>query len=189
VTMTRPLIVLSLLAAFASSARADFVANATLSGAFEVPANLSRGIGLATLIYQSAGDDILYSVNFTGLSAPASSARIQIGAAGTNGPVVLPFTNPGAPASTSGTFTGTLAVADIVNSGTTGLTTVSQIAAQIAAGNAYVNISTANFPGGEIRGQLSVVPEPSSVALMAAWLAGVVGVSWRRRVRPRPASA
>jgi hypothetical protein len=47
----------------------------------------------------------------------------------------------------------------------------------------YVNVHTATFPGGEIRGQLlqvTVVPEPGTYALMLAGL-GLVGFAIRRR--------
>jgi hypothetical protein len=41
-------------------------------------------------------------------------------------------------------------------------------------GTAYLNIHTAAFPGGEIRGFLAPVPEPGTVVLMAIGLAGLV---------------
>jgi hypothetical protein len=44
----------------------------------------------------------------------------------------------------------------------------------------YFNVHTVNHPGGEIRGNLAVVPEPSTYALMGTGLAGL-GVAMRRR--------
>jgi hypothetical protein len=49
------------------------------------------------------------------------------------------------------------------------------LAAGLAAGNAYLNIHTTNFPGGEIRGFLvAAVPEPATYALAIAGL----GILW-----------
>jgi hypothetical protein len=40
--------------------------------------------------------------------------------------------------------------------------------------NFYVNIHNGPFPGGAVRGQLGVVPEPGTLALLAVGLAGLV---------------
>jgi len=44
----------------------------------------------------------------------------------------------------------------------------------------YINIHSINFPGGEIRGQLVLVPEPATVLLV---LCGAAGLLVRRRTR------
>jgi hypothetical protein len=64
--------------------------------------------------------------------------------------------------------------------GNGGRTIVSQLA-NIFAGRAYVNFHTTQNPGGEIRANISAIPEPSTYVLMATGL-GVVGMmGWRRR--------
>jgi hypothetical protein len=50
----------------------------------------------------------------------------------------------------------------------------------------YINFHTTQFGGGEIRGFLTVVPEPSTVMLFACGLVGLVAYS-RRRLRARVA--
>jgi hypothetical protein len=44
----------------------------------------------------------------------------------------------------------------------------------------YLNVHTASFPGGEIRGILAV-PEPGALLLLGSGLAGLTAITWRRR--------
>ena len=46
----------------------------------------------------------------------------------------------------------------------------------------YFNVHTVNFQGGEIRGILAVVPEPSTYALVAAGMAGLGAVALLSRL-------
>ena len=84
---------------------------------------------------------ITVSVNFSGLGANASAAHIHAPAApGSTAPVAIGFT--GFPNTTSGTYNNTFPI------------TATQLS-QLFSGLGYVNIHNANFPNGEIRGQLS----------------------------------
>lgn len=65
--------------------------------------------------------------------------------------------------------------------GTVGLA-FNDLVAGLDAGMAYLNIHTSLFPGGEIRGLLSPVPEPESYALLLAGL-GVLTIFARRARR------
>jgi hypothetical protein len=51
----------------------------------------------------------------------------------------------------------------------------------LEAGDTYFNIHTNVFPGGEIRGFLAAVPEPSTWAMMILGFAGVGFMAYRRR--------
>jgi hypothetical protein len=66
--------------------------------------------------------------------------------------------------------------------GTVALAEAGLIAA-LNSGNTYANIHTANFPGGEIRGQIAqVVPEPSNLLLFGTGLIASMQAV-RKRIR------
>jgi len=56
------------------------------------------------------------------------------------------------------------------------------LAAALDAGNAYFNVHTSSFPGGEIRGLLQPVPLPAAAWLMTPALGLLVGCARRRAV-------
>jgi len=63
--------------------------------------------------------------------------------------------------------------------GTGGFSLAQQIS-QLEGGLWYINIHSANFGGGEIRGQILPVPEPSTLALLGL---GAGALVWRLRRR------
>jgi len=67
-------------------------------------------------------------------------------------------------------------------------TTLSAQLANILAGNSYINFHTTQFPGGETRGFLEIVPEPSTNVLMSLGFAGLLTVLYRRRKATAKAS-
>jgi hypothetical protein len=108
--------------------------NATLNGASEVPGNNSTATGTAVLSFNNTTKT--FSITVTHSIASPSGGHIHMGAAGVNGNVVFPFTNLVSPIS---------------------FTSPALTAAQetdLKANLFYVNIHTAAFQGGEIRGQL-----------------------------------
>jgi hypothetical protein len=88
--------------------------------------------------------------------------------------VVTPFAT-----GVGGTFSSTWDV----NEGNGGTTLTAQLP-NILAGRSYINFHTVQNAGGEIRGQILPVPEPSTYALMGIGLAAVFGLSRRRSSAP-----
>jgi len=83
-----------------------------------------------------SGHKLKFTLKFSGLTGPAAAAHIHLGAKGKAGPVIIPLCGP-----CKSPVTGTVAV------------TATRIK-QIESGKTYVNVHTAKYPAGEIRGQL-----------------------------------
>jgi hypothetical protein len=113
---------------------ANVTYEATLKGSNEVPSNASVAIGLATLTYNP--NNKLFTIVVTHNLAAVTGGHIHKGATGINGEVVFPFLSTTSPID---------------------YTSVALTAGQLSdlnAGLYYVNLHTASFPNGEIRGQL-----------------------------------
>ena len=123
--------------------RASVPVRGTLSGAQEVPVNASAATGTVVGSYETQSGLLAIKVTYSGLTANASAAHIHRAPAGVNGPVQIDF---GALGFTFGAQSGTFS--KIIH-----LTPTQS--ADLLAGNLYVNIHNASFPGGEIRAQLN----------------------------------
>lgn len=166
---------------------------ATLNGANESPPNASAGTGFALFVYNALAHTLSVNASFSGLTGTTTAAHLHcctataltgtaavattlptfagfpLGVTGGTYDVVLDMTSP---LSYSNTF--------VTANGGTPLTAEARLIQGIKDGTVYFNIHTSAFPGGEIRGFVTPVPEPSTVVLLAGGLV-VVGVLARRR--------
>jgi hypothetical protein len=62
-------------------------------------------------------------------------------------------------------------------------TTLAAQVENILNGRSYINFHTTQFGGGEIRGNISAVPEPSTWAMMVLGFAGVGYMAYRRKAK------
>jgi hypothetical protein len=107
----------------------------TLTGDNEVPANDSDATGTAVVTFNEDTNEMDVSVTYSGMTATA--AHIHEGAVGVAGPAIFPLDD----------LTSPITLNDVE------LTAEQE--ADLKAGNYYVNIHSADFPDGEIRGQLT----------------------------------
>ncbi len=176
-------------------AKADQVVfTTTLTGPKEVPTKASPGIGSALLTLDTVTNQLTINLAFAGLLSPTTAAHIHCcaGPTGTAIPATVVPTFPGFPLGvTTGTFLQTfdLTLAATYNPAfitANGGTVAGAQAAFIAGllnGQAYFNIHTSQFPGGEIRGQLEAVPEPATLLLLTTGIIGAAGAVRKRRKR------
>jgi CHRD domain len=106
----------------------------TLAGSSEVPPVTTSATGTANI---TIGADRSVKASVTAKDMTATASHIHMGAAGSNGPVIVPFTKSG----------------DAFSAAPDAKLTEEQYTAY-KAGNLYVNVHSAKNPGGEIRGQL-----------------------------------
>jgi hypothetical protein len=114
--------------------------SATLSGADEAPGpGATDGRGTATVTVNPGQKQICYTLDVSGIGA-ANAAHIHVGEKGKSGGVKVPLETPGA----DGKSKGCASVDD-------------QLMKDIMDNPAgyYVNVHTAAFPNGAVRGQLT----------------------------------
>lgn len=155
----------ALTGAGAFAATFDFAA--VINGDQEVPASGSPATGSATGVYDDVANTFSFSWMITGLTGvpAAPGAHIHAGFAGENGPIVFGFNEPDGTWSPSGSATW---------SGLTGAEVT-----RLFDGGFYLNFHTDDFPAGEVRGQILLVPSAGAGAAMLTAIS-VVGVRRRR---------
>ena len=132
---------------------------ATLGGGDETPAPglLTGAVGAATIWVDAANEDILVTLSLFNFATGTTAGHIHVGPRGIAGPVVINFPIP---AGRTGDLPLTFRVgaAAFVARPEIGINTMADAIQAIVGGGAYVNIHTSQYPAGEIRGQLTLVP-------------------------------
>jgi hypothetical protein len=193
--MKKTFLISTLMACVLTSAHATLysyiVSFSSLGEAVSSPAT-----GSGTAGYDDLAHTLALSCSFSGLLGTTTASHIH-------GPTLSPYTGNASVATTTPTFalfplgvtSGTyfnvldLTLASSYNpsfvtaNGGTTAGAEAALAAAIASGKTYWNIHTSFAGGGEIRGFLTPVPEPSSLALAGLFAAAAIGRAWGRKAR------
>src|SRR5438067_9847487 len=131
--------------------------SASLAGGNEVPPINSAGTAAFDMTIR---ETITFSLTFSGLSSPLIVAHLHFAPSKVAGGVMIFLCGgggqPACPAATSGTITGTITATNVTGPTTQGIAPGNLDAALegVRNGLSYANMHTANFGGGEIRGQV-----------------------------------
>jgi len=138
----------------AAAAQAETInARAILGGGEETPALLTGAVGVADLTIDTDARSIAVEIRMFNIPSATTAGHIHVGPKGVAGPVVVNFPIPR-------DRVGDLSLSFPVNSSNLspnpaiGINTMDDVIQAIVGGGAYVNVHTAVFPAGEIRGQI-----------------------------------
>lgn len=163
-----------------SSQAAVHYLQAFLDGPSESPPVETPGTGYVAVDYDDVAHTLALNATFSDLIGTTTVAHIHAPTAdpfaGTVGVAVTPGTLPGFPAGvTSGVYATTIDLTDpasytasfLAAGGGAAAGAEAMLFSSFVDGKAYFNIHSSFRPGGEIRGFIVPVPEPSSLLLLA----------------------
>lgn len=156
---------LTIVSTSADEGNTSVSAKAKLSGFNEVSPKLTNGAGSFKATIN--GSTLSYTLTFSGLSSDAIMAHIHFGQRGVNANVFLWLCDSTAAPGPAGTPKcpakgGTVTRSGVKATDIQGIPSQNLSAGDFAgavriirSGDGYVNVHSVNFPGGEIRGQVS----------------------------------
>jgi hypothetical protein len=136
---------------------------ANLSGYQEVPTISSKASGHFKMHIDRQDSTITWELSYEGIASGVTQAHIHFGQRSVNGGVsVFLCTNlgnsPGTQAcpQNAGTLSGTINASQVIGPNGQGIapTEFAELLAAIRSGVTYVNVHSATYTGGEIRGQI-----------------------------------
>ena len=152
-------VIVNLLAATIGNSQTERF-SASLAGGNEVPPINSAGTAAFDMTIQPG--TITFSLTFSGLSSPLAVAHLHFAPSKVAGGVMIFLCGgggqPACPATTEGIITGTITVANVTGPTTQGIAPgdLDSALEAVRKGLSYVNMHTANFGSGEIRGQVKL---------------------------------
>ena len=147
---------LALVLVLAMQASAQTITLSTnMNGGEETPILNTGAVGTATVSIDVANREISITLNVFNIPTATTAGHIHIGPIGIGGPVVVNF--PAAVTGRTGDFAMSFRIGEreFVARPAIGINTMDDAIQAIVNGNSYINIHTTQFPGGEIRGQLT----------------------------------
>lgn len=139
---------------------AQRVLKATLQGDAEVPAVATGAYGTFVGLLSADGLSIDYTLTVNNMGTEFTASHFHIGGPLVAGPVVVPLYSAKDEGKWKGKKVGTVTAADFKSStafSDIGVNSFSDVVDNILRGNAYVNAHSTKFPGGEVRGKVTVV--------------------------------
>jgi hypothetical protein len=135
-----------------------------MDGLQETPPEATPGTGIGTASYDD-GDGVspnfFWDISFSGLIGTTTNAHFHGPAEIGEGPAGVRVATPITLGVTSGSLSGSDTISEALG-------------AELLDGLWYHNIHTTFRTGGEIRGQVSLIPEPASVMMLVTGLVGML---------------
>jgi hypothetical protein len=163
----RAVVISALLAVPGWSQAATYSLFASLDGLQEVPPVATPGTGTGVMTYDDVSNLLSWNITFSDLIGTTTDAHFHGPAAfGVSAGVQVPISIP--LGVTSGMASGSATISDTQET-------------QLLSDLWYINIHTNFKTGGEIRGQVQVVPIPAAVWLFGSGLLGLAALARRRK--------
>lgn len=137
------------------------VIRAVLLGVNETPSVSTPAVGKFRAVIDEDSGVVNFTLSYSGLSGSATASHLHFGERHVAGGVMMWVCGgggqPACPSGTAAEITGTITAANVTGPAAQGIAAgeFAEALDAIRAGAAYVNVHSAMFPPGEIRGQVS----------------------------------